>query len=409
MQDVQRINPRGGFKIPFMCQLTLQKWTDFPINSESGEGYFKKSIEFINNLDHDINIGDRTGMKMTLRRRPLPLKDTAGRQMPAGLYILVVYNYNPEMCIFKLPDPVMLNNNMKLNQEWNSDAPRTEAIQTHQLLGKNLSRRTFIYVVEPKDLKHCPTYYFSDIDYVVSLENNNIWSHPYSSDGYYTRGLAENKMESVISPHIFSFNIEIVAEEGKVSNKYVNIGNKIYQVRVNHQILREPGVYVYYNKRVNEDGIAGMDNQDYFPLSELEKGVYGNKEKSSLPILLFNTAEDAMIYGDLDRARDIELKQLKRQLDDQKMLMDQQKLRMEELKLQADEQSHRQKMEFEQMKNERDRIERELDFQERLKKHANESNKLERQEQLEIIKYIPAVLGVAMTILAFYTKISNSK
>lgn len=216
-------------------------------------------------------------------------------------------------------------------------------------------------------------------------------------------------MESVISPHIFSFNIEIVAEEGKVSNKYVNIGNKIYQVRVNHQILREPGVYVYYNKRVNEDGIAGMDNQDYFPLSELEKGVYGNKEKSSLPILLFNTAEDAMIYGDLDRARDIELKQLKRQLDDQKMLMDQQKLRMEELKLQADEQSHRQKMEFEQMKNERDRIERELDFQERLKKHANESNKLERQEQLEIIKYIPAVLGVAMTILAFYTKISNSK
>lgn len=391
---------RPGFNIPTVCRLELQDYNNYPLAYESGEGAFKKSVEFINNMGQDIFLGERNGIKMILKPRPLPLKDASGRHFPPGIYVVVAYQYKPDLCIFSLPDPTLMSGNQRINMSWNSEKVRTEAVTSYQFLGKNLTTRLFVYVIEPGDFHRYPSMYMEDIDYVVSVESPTNWTHPYSPDGVYARGISEGTLENITNPNIFSFNVEIVAEEGSVSTKYVNIGNHIYQVKVNHQTLRPQGVYITYNKRMRSDGLAGLDHQDTYPLSELNKGVYGNKEKSSLPILFYNTAEDAMLYGDPDKARDIELKQLKKELEDRK-------IEQERLKMESDQLNHERKIELDNLKHERDQFERELEYQEKLHKHQLEMAKMNKQESIEAIKYVPAVLGVVLSILAFYTKVAK--
>lgn len=241
--------------------------------------------------------------------------------------------------------------------------------------------------------------YDHEHDVVVSVfKGKDAGPHPYSAEG---RALTQlNHVEKLGDSKAFCELIQIVDNEGKFGDRFINRNKMVYRIEATQDFTRDNGVWVIRNKPFENTRLP----------SQMGWRRYTFEEADSL-LELYKTYAEALHCGDAEHKRkeamlaaESELARERYELNEQKLRhqREQQNWEAEQLRLQtaferqqaayADEQ-FRAKMELDRVKHQYER--QMLDM-----KASTER----RKETAEWMKQVPAILGaLGVAWLSFKT------
>jgi hypothetical protein len=237
--------------------------------------------------------------------------------------------------------------------------------------------------------------YCHELDSVISLADiNSVPYHPFSPEGRNQRIIEANT--SVINQYDFNYSIEIVDNEGRYGERYLNISNKIYRVVPKMDPNRQNGVYVLSNSPV--EGKLGIS----------EVGVtYYTFDDAETELHLFRTREDAAELGDKQTARKRELAELDHEMALQRLELTRTKQLYEREVVERERETRRMEREREAhlsaMQDLREAAEHSMAFERQRIKDHYESLSFKRKDQSELVRWIPAIItgiGAILTVLS---------
>ena len=249
--------------------------------------------------------------------------------------------------------------------------------------------------------------YVREVDMIISIYDEDAdLIHPFSEKGMEAYGIAE--CETLSDPELGTVSCRYVDNNQSRMSLYVNILGHVLRIPARRDVTRANGLYITYTNRVdrNEDmkRTEASVVVDFIPVEDFEK--HGG--------LIFSSFEDAKHLGDLQKQREMELKQrdfelakqkreltelqmqLQRELDAQKHITTVETQRLNALAEEAKHANLMEKLKHEQrlaeMRAEMDIAKADFDARYReleltIKTREAKFKELEQQRELEIKEY----------------------
>lgn len=249
--------------------------------------------------------------------------------------------------------------------------------------------------------------YVREVDMVISIYDEDAdLIHPFSEKGMEAYGIAE--CETLSDPDLGTVSCRYVDNNQSRMSLYVNILGNVLRIPARRDVTRANGLYITYTNRVdrNEDvkRTEASVVVDFIPVEDFEKHSG----------LIFSSFEDAKHLGDLQKQREMELKQrdfelakqkreltelqmqLQRELDAQKHITTVETQRLNALAEEAKHANLMEKLKHEQrlaeMRAEMDIAKTDFDSRYReleltIKAREAKFKELEQQRELEIKEY----------------------
>jgi hypothetical protein len=249
--------------------------------------------------------------------------------------------------------------------------------------------------------KYGGTVYYGELDIVASLDPpETVIPHPYSERGrrenIAAASVADDKGES------FGYSVFIIDNEGKYGPRYLNIGGSVYKVTPTRDFTKRDGIYVASTRPVEGDMlVTGV---------EVTRHAFEGAEDS---VGLYRTYDEALNLGDLTTARKNSLAQLEhdnltlqREIANMKSAQSQEAAENDRVMRDLTSQHEREKLALEEkrLKSESEAKEREavLERQRQEMKDYYEQRSLNRKDNSEVVKVLPAIIvgiGAAIAVL----------
>lgn len=373
----------------------VQSETDLDLTN----GYnFEKRYQYLNNLNYDIAILDRSGIKHYVRPMNIP-------GLPKALIVSELVSFNPSRdrpalmnYIHLLDKPEIIkeaeidNDKFRLRDLGAKDVPE-------YVYNNRVQRVIKTYLITDNQLGNLEEgVYLENLDIVVAPEKiATTLNHPYSPAG---RMLNSYELHEELQS-CGSIRIELYEEKRYGMVKYVNLNGIIVKVNAKYDVGKLPGVY-YWTIGNIDDASDRREYQHYVDWDNIHK----------LPFKLFDTANEAMVNGDMDKNYKLQIEQLKQQVADKTYELKDKELELKELEMQLKKTNMYDEAIVERTKqiNALDtmRMKQEMDaykHQYELQKHHNEMRSLDRRDMSDFFKWIPAVLTGVFAFVGVAAKI----
>lgn len=346
---------------------------------------FTKTINVYNHLNTDVVI---------TARDDVPFHCPARGWADNHLYIVVTYSVNRECLV----DPY--GHFYHSNDEGSmAKAFRHSIDKLNERANDNDRYRNFTitYTYSKEQLTYGgDSIYLIDFDWVVNISGNRTNDvHPYAPTAARLTMMDEEINQR--DKGTFNFSAYIVSNDESMDDRFMRIGEMVFRIPsiVNHS--QRDGFYICaaVNKKrskkttndVNE--IVRDPEYEHLPIEEAEKKYR-----------LYLTRELALSLGDPDAERSREIKMLQRDLEEQKASN---QIMQEKIKEQEYERERlRSQREEEVRKRDTERKEHEAreEHYRRERENWRKERQSERQNTQEIIKFIPVLIGSALTVAA---------
>lgn len=214
--------------------------------------------------------------------------------------------------------------------------------------------------------------YLKERDLIISLHQGNLVPlHPYSDAGEKLTMIEGNK--EINSTDTFGISIQIVDNNAEYGDRFTNINNRVYRIPARRQPSMTNGVYFTSSASVTGD-------YDYCP-PESTRHDFADADKV---LNLWKRYEEALHFGDVSKAKELEIETLKFQMKQAEGAHALDKLAA-------------------------DRINLDLSMRLKREEHARAMSKYMRADLSEMLKYIPVIItGIGACIIA-YNKIKSSQ
>ena len=235
--------------------------------------------------------------------------------------------------------------------------------------------------------------YIEELDITIALDQDDVKTrtvHPFSALG---QGLTED-IERVLG---YNYRIVINDPDNLHGDRFINIGTRVFRVKASIEFGKDPGVYLYVT---NDDGVVEEKAYDF--------------ESADTELMMYRTASDAKVYGNILETRKRELEEIQHQQKLRVLELENENygIKMEVEKRMAEIKEERAKMDAEYAKQLSFNKQRELEFDKELKRveglyahekalredHMNqqkvryEERSLDRKDSSEIIKWLPVIM-----------------
>ncbi len=365
------------------------------------------NFAFYNSLNVDVIVAFRTGVKYVISRR-------SGSGIK-GFVIRTSYWTTPTV---KVDTHDLLNDTGQLTS---NEASLIERSIVDDTALKVRSTGIVDYVLQYSDFEqHGGSVYLENLDITLSLADlPQAPSHPFSLAGIRKRLIHE--YPDLTEGRGLSYNVRIIDRLGRFGNRFINLGGEVFLVVAerNNTDLQD-GVYAVSNHPVIGEQTTPLPRSRFFSFEVAEKELH-----------LYRTFNEAKTLGN---PQDV----YRRELDDRKLELARREQEWAEQKVQWKREEDERKRAFEQeshaqrmrlMEREERAREREYQlnereyhmrlFEQRLKneearirrdsmilKEAFENRALNRKEIIEILKYIPTLIG---GVAALYMAVKKLK
>lgn len=380
----------------------VQSETDLDLTN----GYnFEKRYQYLNNLGYEVAVLDRSGIKHYLKPMGMP-------GLPKALIVTELVSFNPSR-----DKPALMNYLQLLS--------KPEIIKEAELDNEKFRLRDFgardvpEYVYNNRMQRVIKTYlvtdstfgnleegvYIENLDIIVALESvAKTLNHPYSPAGR----MLESYEVSEDLQSCGSVRIEIYEEKKYGMVKYVNLNGIIVKINAKYNVRKLPGVYYWTIGNV-DDANERREYEHYVDWDNIHK----------LPFKLFDTANEAMVHGDIDNNYKLQLEQLKQQVAEKSYELKDKELELKELEMQMKKTSmydeaisERNKqinaLDTLRMKQEMDALKHQYEtqkYQYEMQKHQNEMRALDRKDFSDFVKWLPALLTGTFAFISVAAKL----
>lgn len=301
---------------------------------------------FVNGLPYDVKVVFRNGLAVVIPHVLTNVGFTKGRFMVRHDYM---YRGGVK------PDLQQLSSVSEAGQG-KERAELLKAVNFSETLLSNGYKRIMMdyYVEDELITKTHDGIYVPELDIVITRYVARPTYHPASPEG---RALA---VKQSVSNTKFTYDIEIVDPDDEYGHRFCNMAGEVHRIEPNHRKDVEPGVYL---KAVSKDNVK--DDRHTF-------------DQADDVLKLFRTRDEAMAYGDIAKARDREIEQLKHE---NITLKHQQEIKSIENKDRYESRSYEQKDHY-------------------------ESRSYARKDSSESMKWMPAILTAAAVTVGAVIKIA---
>lgn len=335
-----------------------------------------RTVEYSNCLTTDVQIAMRDGQPFTIPRHA----NAKGR----AFIVSVSYKVAGDVYIDDLP---MLADGC-YSQELKLIQKSLETCEAASRGYVNMGLRDKVYTIEYRYseddlLNNGGAVYLQEIDLTLSINPNVDVRHPYAAASA-PWSLIENEL-NYGDLNRFNYSIYIVSNNKAISDRFINVHNKVYRVPVIQNHSLRDGIYLCSTAPLEKSSVGS-------PLPKID-AVYDYEEGESV-LRLFKTVEEARINGDEEHRRAQEIKDLT-------------------LELKRAERKHKEQMadlertlKESEMKRQEERIEMEDRYERRKqerKDHYDERSH-SRKDTSEIFKYLTVFLSAVLTALGIFQK-----
>lgn len=237
--------------------------------------------------------------------------------------------------------------------------------------------------------------YFHEIDDVISLlPIDEAPLHPYSEFG--RENLATDRITGEDSLN-FYYEIEIIDNVGKLSDRYVNIHNEIFRVTPRKHKNKRDGIYIVSSAAAFGESGPERLVQKHFSL-----------ESSEVVNFLFSSYEEALNRGNFDAARKEELTRLEHQIQTEKLNLAKLKNAHEKEMLEMDQKYKVIEADRLKQQAEIDLLRAEKEMRNKLEqmriKDMYEERSYRRKDESELMKHVPAaIMGIGTIFMMIKT------
>lgn len=243
------------------------------------------------------------------------------------------------------------------------------------------------------------TVYLHELDILITLENiSNASEHPYSE-----KGIRDTLMvTSNILEHGFNYAIELVDNESRYGDRFINICHRIYRVSTIKDYGRKDGVYIKSNNHIEGEFSKTDITIKHYPFEYAEENLG-----------LYKSMEEAVSNGDVNLARKHELTKLEHCIGLQKAELSQLKNAQEKATLELEQETKNRDKEREVfmhlLKEVREQAEYNMAMEKQRLKDYYESRSYERKDSSEVIRWLPAIVSALFTAAAVIMKLQTKK
>lgn len=349
-----------------------------------------KRISYINYTNYSLYVNERSGLVY-------PIKPIAERF--SSNFIIRQEYYIP----INLFDDLTELFSKPMNKDIDSDLITLKDVFLEQKdndSSKYHGMTIFVDITVGNDLfNQFDEIYLTNADIVVSKKRN----HSYARHPFCQGSLQKEKFDFLSDKKGMSISIEIIDNENLISNRYYLLMNTVYKLVPQEDNTRNNGVYLTQIDHVSDQNEPSIITTRYdFKDAEDTLGLY-------------KTIEEARLAGDISREREKELETL--QFENKRIALEIKKLEQEHNRIMTDKTQIIRELQLENEKiqadNLKDKMKLEKDLHELKAKldkekverndHYEERSK-NRQESLEITKYLPAIIAAVAAIVIIVVK-----
>lgn len=343
-----------------------------PINEQAG---YQKSVKVYNNTGQCIVITERNG---------LPTRISSTNIRDGKVIIEITHN----LALGSAVDP-----HGRFTHLVGDDAESIALLEALRLVDNeglklgvsDSSRRAKTFVIRHEIdrelfLQYGKDLYILELDILVSKTNENDYAdHPYS------RGNERlDKIYGEVGPEgvdAFKQSMFIISNNKEVNAKYINYNGRVYRIPsvVNNRL--QDGLYVYGSVPTKRDVVPMKD------------GLRLDIEEGKKLYNLFDTAEEASIYGNMSTQKDIELEELKQETKQLEASLKHQRL------------EHEREIEYAKQEAAFDEEKRQRRMRE--EKEHFESRSYIRKDSSELMKMLPVIVSGLLSLIAIFMKIKS--
>lgn len=342
-------------------------------------------LSYINNLPQAVTVVWRSGLKFVLP----PQSDMSSNKLIVRVEIMIDRSIAPDI----------QRQLSRVNDESSSELKALREAFALKILENTYGGATLIldYPLSLDQLQACGgSIYYHELDCVVSLCNSvNAPPHPYSEEGRNLKLIEASDLD--LSGIGFGYSVEVIDNDKKYGNRYLNIGNKVYMVTAAKDRERRDGIYVISNRPAS--GNIGQEGREvqYYPFE-------GAEEKLGI----YKSAEDALSLGDASLARKREILGLEHELAKGKIAF-------QEIKTLHQKEMLDKETDLKRVEMERDRQTRIIEEMREAQEHAMkmereraksyyEDRAYDRKDSHEVLKFLPSVIvGIGAIFMAIKT------
>lgn len=322
---------------------------------------FSQQTFYYNNCSKSVKIGLVDGTIMELMPRNNPT-------LPAGFIVTKKYRYqhgSARVTPPAVPDKEWVRTEQGKWQE----LLHTRHVQRHVAIN-TMNEMVVTYWIPENVLTDKQVRFYMNLSLTITMDLNAEIAHPVSHDGIMH---LQTQGTPILNPYGgFFLGIQIVARTPGLSKRYVNIFNEVYEVPITYDPIREPGIYIITSRGCDRYGKPSkIPVYKRYDLAELDKPRDG-KNKSEIPFELFLTVDEAIMNGNADAIVEREL-------------------------IEAEHEYKLRKAELEQENLRRSAEKQELEHQMKMKE-------IEGKNFSEILKWVPLILQVSLTLLTIVMK-----
>lgn len=228
--------------------------------------------------------------------------------------------------------------------------------------------------------------YIPELD--IQISNNPLNQtppHPFSGEGKIFHDIIDNAYFE--STNHVAIAMDLIDNSGILRTMYISVLGNIYMLTPVRDISRTDGLYITKNGLTSVQGKRNPVDVERIPISEIKarfKHVY-------------STPGEAIALGSAEQQEELELQRREHEIkrEEQELKIRKAELEKETLALKEKLENQQQRSAYDKLKYESERMR----WDER--KHRAAQN---RKETLEIMKIIPAVITVGLTIYGIYLK-----
>jgi hypothetical protein len=234
--------------------------------------------------------------------------------------------------------------------------------------------------------------YFHDVDLLIStLPQAQAPLHPYSEQGMLRTACVDVHRSNLGR---FGFSIEIVDNQGRIGDRYMNIGGHVTHIPAGVNPRKLDGIYIGWNQ-----GVTGR-----LDVPETIFKCY-DPEVADQEFKLFRSYSEAERFGNGDEARREELAKLEHSTALLRAELQAEKAKADRKALEMEQAMSTLKHENEMLTRSRDEVlsrrNHDMEIERQKVKDHYESRSYQRKDDSEVVKVLPAiVVGVGAVIMA---------
>lgn len=362
--------PKVRYFIPEVYTETVQDrlGRSFSVNG----GDYSTKLDFLNFTSRPIIVCDRRGLSCELPKHdPAGIK---GDDIRNELVILVTIRVTPSA---RFDPRNLLTSDLTLTDEM--------TVAKDSRLGKSSRHRNYNGMCQyeyriPENLiyEKGGTLYLENIDTVISINTSDLDQFPFHPQSIYGKTLDEANNEYTGNKGRFGMSVKIVDNAKRFGSKYININGCVYFIPATIDEEKNDGVYLSYSG-LAEDGIS-------IPKSQVEHFTFDTftNNDADPPIKLYDEYRDAASRGDYDKELERRQKAVEREF---KLREQDYKERILELETEA---------QISKRRYDKEKADADINALHQ-KSEINRSSDI-RKALLDILKWVPAIIGAIVTI-----------